>query len=157
SPHGGTKCIDGTNVASAAYAQGQIGSGSIDPSTLNLLVLFIQSKSTWANNRGLQISLRSSGVIKGVAVSINKTGSFGFDSSSTSAYQQVAIPLQQFAIPNGTTINQIRITDFGGAINFRIDDVIFQAGGSTAPSDYLTKTQADALYMPKTAIVGVAP
>ena len=125
-----TKDIEGTTVAAAAWAQGQISAGSFDPSTRSLLVFYLRSKAAWSNNRGLQITLRSASVVVGNTVTINRTGSFGFDSTSTGAYQQVAIPLQQFAVPAGTTITQVRFTDFGGSIGFYLDDITFQGGAS---------------------------
>ncbi len=127
-PRTGSKDIEGTTVSSGAYAQGEKGTGSVDPNSYSLLVMYVRSKSNWAGNRTLQISMLSSGVLKGTAVTL-KSGTFGFDSSSTSGYQQIAIPIGQFAITGGATINQVRIADAGGSIGFYIDDVSLQAGG----------------------------
>lgn len=141
-----TTCIEGTTVASGAYAQGQIGSGSVTPSTYNLLQLFIRSKATWTNKRGLTISLRSSGVLVGSALTIERSGTWGFDSSITASYQQIAIPMAAFAIPVGTTFNQIRIADFGGSIGMYIDDISFQGDITSQTQTGLTQAQADARY-----------
>lgn len=143
-----THSIEGTAVANEAYAQGQIGSGTFDVTNARLLTLWIKSKATWQNKRGLQITLRSSGVTQGVAITINRTGSYGFTSSNTTDYQLVSIPITDFAIPTGTTINQIRISDFGGSIGFYIDDVSFQVAGATQFSPGITQEQADARYAP---------
>ena len=70
-------------------------------------------KATWNNNRGLLVSFRSSGVLVGAAVQIRRSGTHGFDSSVTSSYQLIAIPVTAFAIPDGSTVNQIQIEDFG--------------------------------------------
>lgn len=141
-----TTCIEGTTVAAAAYAQGEIGTGTFDPNSTELLVLYIKSKATWNNNRGLQISLRLAGVLVGQSVPINRSGSFGFLSSNTAAYQLVAIPVTTFAVPQGTEIDQIRITDFGGSIGFFLDNIFFQVGAASQQVIGITQEQADARY-----------
>lgn len=133
-PHAGSKDIEGTTVAAGAYAQLQISSGTFDPATKQLLVFYLRSKATWSNNRGLQLSLRTAGVLQGQAVVLNRSGSYGFDSSVTSTYQQIAIPLSAFAVPAGQTVTQLRVTDFGGSIGFYLDDVTVQGSGVSQPS-----------------------
>ena len=148
-PRTGTKAIAGTTVTNGAYAQGQIGAGSMDPSSLTSLVLYIRSLAAWGNNRILRVGLYSGGVLKGSLVSI-VTGFLGFDSSVTGVYQQVAIPIGSFAVPVGTTINQVRIAGVGngGAFSFYIDDVSFQAGGSSSSGGSgITEAQGDARYL----------
>jgi hypothetical protein len=56
----------------------------------------------------------------------------------------------QFAVPAGTSINQLRITDKGGAIGMYIDDLVLQAFGGDIgppPTSGLTQEQADARYL----------
>jgi hypothetical protein len=131
-PRAGTIDIEGTNVVAGVYAQLEKGgAGTVDVNAFDFLRFFIRSKATWNNNRGLQVILLSSGVQKGVAVTLRRTGTYGFDSSTTGSYQQVAIPTGDFQVPQGTTINQIRIQDFGGAIGFYIDDIDLQVVGGT--------------------------
>lgn len=147
-PHSGTKCIEGTNVATSAYVQLQAPS-PLTLDTYALLSVFIRSKAAWPKNRSLLFQWYSAGVAKGVAVTIN-TGFFGFDSSQITTYQLLAIPLGQFAVPSGTSINQLRITDKGGAIGMYIDDLVLQAfGGDIGPpaTGGLTQEQADARYL----------
>lgn len=145
-PRSGTKSIEGTAVVAGVYAQGQIGSGTFDPNGVSTLVIYIRSKATWANKRGLQVTLRNAGVLVGVAVSIERSGTWGFDSSVTGSYQQVAIPTSMFAVPVGTLIDQVRIADFGGSIGFYLDDLSFQGGATSQPSNGITQEQADARY-----------
>lgn len=145
-PRTGTKSIEGTAVVAGVYAQGQIGAGTFDPNSVGLLVIYIRSKATWPNKRGLQVSLRSAGVLVGVTVNIERTGTWGFESSITGSYQQVAIPTSQFAVTQGTLIDQVRIADFGGAIGFYLDDLSFQGGATTQPVTGITQAQADARY-----------
>lgn len=148
-PYAGTKDIEGTAVASGAYVQLQRAS----PETLDSfssLNLFIRSKAAWTSGRVLRLQFYSSGVAKGQAVTL-ATGFWGFDSSITSGYQFVAIPISQFVLPAGTSINQLRITDSGGSIGFYIDNITLTStaatvGGSGASG--ITQAQADARYQP---------
>jgi len=147
-PHVGTKTIEGTNVVAGVYAQGTIGSGSIDPTDYDHLLLFIRSKAAWNSSRGLLVTLRLSDVLVGAAVQIRRSGTFGFDSTLLTDYQMVAIPIPAFAVPQGSAITNVRIEDFGGAIGFFIDDVSFQVGATAAVGGGLTQDQADARYAP---------
>jgi hypothetical protein len=154
-PHAGTKTIEGTSVANNAYAQGAKGSGTIDPNSYDFLVLFVRSKATWNNNRVLRLQFQSSGVKKGNTLTL-ASGYWGFDSSNTADYQQVAIPISQFAVPAGTTINQLRIADSGGAIGVYIDDIAFQTGAVTpSASAGLTQAQADAKYLQSAIVLAI--
>lgn len=152
SPRSGTKCVDGTTVANNAYAQWEKGSGTFDPNSVDLFIFYVNSKALWNSGTGINITLRSTGVIRGVTIPINRTGSYGFNSGNTTGYQQIAIPTSHFAVPTGQTINQVRFTKFGtgtSTMGFRIDDIVFQDGGAGGTvGNYLTKEQADALYQP---------
>ncbi len=146
-PYAGSKCIEGTTVANAAYVQLQRGTAmTLDSYTY--LVLFIRSKAAWASGRVLRAQFLSAGVAKGSPVTI-ASGFWGFDSSITTGYQQVAIPLTQFVVPAGTSINQLRITDSGGSIGFYIDSVILQGQGTAMAQGgtAFTQDQADARYL----------
>ncbi len=142
-PRTGTHCIEGTSTANNSYVQGQIGSGTIDPTLYDTLVLFVRSKASWVAKRCLSVQWQNAGVRVGNARTI-ATGTYGFDSGVTGAYQQVAIPISDFAIASGSLVNQLRISDSGGAIGFYIDDIILQArgtgGGSEPDPRYLQKT-----------------
>jgi hypothetical protein len=148
-PRAGTKVIEGTSVSNGAYAQGQIGSGTLNASDIDLIVFHIRSKASWSRSRVLQVQILSSGVLKGQSVTV-QDGAFGFSSSNTSAYQQIAIPISQFAIVAGTTFNQVRFRDSGGAIGFYIDDVSFKLTGVTQVPSGLGVTEADARYYKQT-------
>jgi hypothetical protein len=146
-PYSGTKCIEGTNVANAAYVQLQ-APAPLTLDTYAILSAFIASKAAWPKKRSLIFQWYTAGVAVGTAVTIN-TGFFGFDSSNT-AYQLLAIPIAQFAVPAATSLNQLRITDQGGAIGMYIDNLVLQANGSSIgppPTQGLTQAQADARYL----------
>ena len=146
-PHVGTVCIEGTNVVAGVYAQGT-AAAPIDPTDYDHLLCFIQSKAAWNSSRGLLVTLRLAGVLVGAAVQIRRSGTFGFDSTVTGAYQMVAIPVTAFAVPQGSTIDQVRLEDFGGAIGFFVDGVSFQVGATTQVGGGLTQDQADTRYAP---------
>lgn len=146
-PRGGAGVdIEGTNVAAAAYIQGARGSGTIDPNAVDQLVFYIRFKSLWANKRYLQITLRNSGVQVGSALRISD-GRYGLNGADIANYQAVIIPLADFAVPAGTLVNQIRLTDVGGAIGFYLDDFsLVTTGGTPPPVGGITQEQADARY-----------
>jgi len=146
-PHVGTKTIEGTAVVAGVYAQGT-ALAPIDPTDYDQLVLFLRSKAAWNSSRGLLVTLRLAGVLVGAAVQIRRSGTFGFDSTLTTDYQMVAIPIVAFAVPQGATIDQVRLEDFGGAIGFYVDDISLQAAATTPVGGGLTQDQADARYAP---------
>jgi hypothetical protein len=153
SPRTNTTNIEGTTVTAGSYVQlAQGGGGTTDPAPLDFLVFYIKSKATWGNNRGLRVQLLSSGVIKGQQRTL-QSGTYGFDSANVSAYQQVAIPMSDFAIPAGTLINQVRLVDFGGSIGFYVDDMIFQDGTAPTTGNFITQPQGDARYVQRTALL----
>jgi hypothetical protein len=140
-----TTCIEGTAVTSGSYAQGT-AAAPIDPADYATLQFFLKSKATWNNNRGLSLTLRLAGVQVGAVVSITRSGTFGFVSSNTTDDQPIAIPLSLFAVPGGSLIDQLRITDFGGSIGFYINNISLQVGASSQPPTGITQEQADARY-----------
>lgn len=158
SPRTGTKSIEGTNVPKNAYLQAALGAGTlVDPNTYDSLVLYVKSKAAWAANRALKVQWHQSGTAVGTGVNL-ASGTFGFDSAVLANYQMVVIPIVQFAVPQGTPCNQVRLTSTNGAIGFYLDDISLQQG---IPSDLqvnaLTQSQADARYvqLPRVRLVGL--
>lgn len=143
------KDIEVTTAVAAQFAQGVIPSGTFDPSTASFLSLSIRSKATWANNRGFTVTLRDSNNVQiGNAVTINRTGSYGFDSSITGSYQTLAIPISAFAIPAASTITGVRITAFGNNHGCYIGDIFFQINGATqGGGSGISQADADARYL----------
>lgn len=147
-PYSGTLDIEGTNVANGAYVQLQRSA----PTTLDsfdTLTMFIRSKAAWNNNRVLRVQFFNAGVAVGTAITI-ATGFWGFNSSTTGVYQLVAIPVAQFVIAAGTQVNQLRITDVGGAIGLFIDNIVLQTNGvnfGPPAQSGITQDQADARYL----------
>ena len=144
--HTGTKCIEGTAVAARAYAQGQTGTGTIDlsqyrqPRALRQVEGYLDRGPPPAPVLAPQRSREGHGGHGGVGV-------WGFDSSITTSWQVLAIPLIQFMVPDGTLVNQLRITDTGGSLGLYLDDVSLQSGAvSNSGTSGLTQAQADARY-----------
>jgi hypothetical protein len=129
-PNAGTKCIEATSAATGNYVQ-LTAASPVDLSTRNNLVFYIRSKAAWSSKRQLQIWFANSGVRLGSIVVLNQSA-FGFDSSITSAYQQIVIPLSLFAVSG--TVQQLRFQVAGSqtAIGFYLDDITLQ-GGVTPP------------------------
>jgi hypothetical protein len=126
-PHAGTKDIEATSVTTGNYAQLQKPSGTLDLTTQNSVAFYIRSKASWGN-RTLTIAFLNAGTQVGNAITF-KEGSFGFNSANSSGYQQIIIPISQFAI-GASAINQLRFTvgGSGGGIGFYLDDITLQSG-----------------------------
>ncbi len=148
-PRTGTTDIEGTSVATSAYAQAQPAFGVFDPNDYDNIVLYLRFKAAWNANRYLQITLRNAGVQIGNALRISG-GFFGLDGTNTTSYQAVIIPLLQFAVPAGSMFDQIRIQAIGSggaAIGFYLDDISMQTGGASNVGGGMTQADADARYL----------
>lgn len=135
-PHSGTKDVEATAATTGNYFQ-FTAPGAIDLAARNELIFYIRSKATWAATRSITVQWYSTNSLRGTAVSF-KNGAFGFDSSSTSAYQQIVIPLSLFQA-NGLSVNRVRFTvaGTGSTVGFYFDDAVLQGGLNqpTAPSN----------------------
>lgn len=145
-PRTGTTCVEATNAAAGHYLQLAAGA-AVDPADFTTLVLNIRSKAAWANAKSLRVYWLLSGVVAGQYVTVDD-GLFGFDSSTTGSYQQVALPLSVFAVPDGATVDTLRVEvrGGGGTIGLYLDDIFLQGGSNQTGTGGLTKAQADALY-----------
>ncbi len=120
-PYHGTKDIEATTVASGSYILGTIGSGSVDPTAYSFLNFFIRSKGTWGT-KSLQLRLlNSSGAVLGKTITI-ANGTYGFDSTNTTSYQQIAVPTANFGVNAGSAVAKVQLTRAGnGNIGFYFD------------------------------------
>jgi len=129
-PYAGTKCIEGTSVAAGSLFTAVKPSGTLDLSQYTQLTFQIRSKATWANPKSMSIFWMNGSVpVVGTSVAL-KNGTFGFDSSNTSTYQQIVIPAANFG--TGTNpVDRLRVSVSGGGgnIGWYIDNIILQAGG----------------------------
>lgn len=138
-PYQGTKDIEATAaLLGNNFTLVKPMAGTVDLSTQNALVFYIRSKAAWpsANGSGangrrtLTLSWLNGSTAVGVGVVI-ADGAFGFNSSITSAYQQISIPISLFgAGSNVVTTLKALVSGNGGTSSFGwyIDDVTLQSG-----------------------------
>ncbi len=138
-PYHGTKDIEAT----AAVLNNNVtlvkpAAGTVDLSTQNTLIFYIRSKAAWPTAkssgadglRTLSLFWLNGSTQIGTAI-VLRDGVFGFISSNTTAYQQIAIPVGLFATgSNLVTTLKAQITGNGGtsSIGFYIDQVTLQSG-----------------------------
>jgi hypothetical protein len=130
-PFAGTKDIEATNAANGDYITLVKPSGSLNLSLFSTLTFYIRSKATWASPKSLSIFWLNGTTVVGVPVAVKGSGTFGFDSSVTSSYQQITIQITSFATST-TLADRLRIAVAGGstALGFYIDNIVLQAGAA---------------------------
>jgi hypothetical protein len=129
SPYEGTVDIEATGVVANDFVNLQKPTGTVDLSIYNSLIFQIKSKATWASAKSLSIFWKnSSGAAVGNTITFKST-KYGFNSATTSAYQQIVIPIADFNL-NGIPVNQLqfKVSGSGSAIGFYIDKVLLQSG-----------------------------
>jgi len=139
-PYRGSKDIEATTAVLTNYVTlTKPAAGTELLTNYNNLVFYIRSKATWPVGTGataarsLAVFWLSGSTQIGQQV-ILKSGQFGFDSSVTSAYQQISIPVSLFGTAgNSVTTLKIQVTGNGGSttIGFYIDGVSLQGGAGT--------------------------
>lgn len=126
-PRTGTKDIEGTTVANNDFFTLTNG-GTIALTSLNNIVLWMRSKAQWSGGSTLCGQWYNGTGRVGSAVCIQGSGTFEFNSSDTTNYQPIVIPLALFTT-QGANVDRIRFTKGGaGSIGYYIDDVILQGG-----------------------------
>lgn len=143
SPYTLTHSLEATNaILNRNFQLVKPAAGTVDLATRNFLLFYIKSKATWPTGtsgataaRYLSIWWENGTTQRGNTVLL-KSGNFGFNSSNTSAYQQVAIPTSLFGA-NGIPVTKLRFQVSGPAgsatIGWYIDNISLQ-GGLTAPT-----------------------
>lgn len=126
-PRTGTKDIQATAAALGATITFTPLS-PFDTTNFTQLDIYIRSKGTWGSaSAGRTINIRfytASGAVGQIA-SIHPSGGWGFDSSITTGYQQVAIPKSIFNLADGLLITSMVFTIGGnsGTMGFYMDDI----------------------------------
>jgi hypothetical protein len=146
-PYAGTTHIQATAVAANGYVSLDHGA-AITLTDADVLQLFIKPTVAFPASRVLRVQWYNNGVALGTPLTV-ASGYWGFN-GSTLAYQLVAIPMPNFVLPTGTLGDQLRITVVGGALSFRIDNIVLQTQGDSVPqtpSGGITQAQADARYL----------
>ena len=133
-PYAGSVDIEGTGVVSGNYVQ-FAAPAPFDTNNKDSLLLRIRSKAAWPSQKQLNITWRQSGTQRGNAV-VLKQGTFGFESSNTTDYQLIQIPLTSFGA-GGANVNQLRIAcaGSGSAIGCYLDNLEMQTGILVAAPD----------------------
>lgn len=131
-PRSGTKCIEATAAVNGNYFQ-LADAAAYDTSVRDSLTFHIRSKAAWPSSKSLTIRWYSGTSAKGSGVSFIN-GSFGFDSSNTTDYQPIRIPMWLFGVA-ALSVDRVRFTVAGGgaAIGFYVDDIELQGGVSSDP------------------------
>lgn len=137
-PKAGTLAIKGTNTNTTGIAYLTLATSS--PTLINnvkQLDLYIKSLNSWgASNKGkgFAVQFRNASGFIGNQIIIKAKGTYGFDSSVLTGYQQVAIPMTDFGLISTSEFTEIRITaiSYGGSngnnsqLNFLIDDILLE-------------------------------
>lgn len=167
-PYRGTKDIEATAaVLTNNVTLTKPAAGTVDLVDYNTLVLYIRSKATWPTGAGganaartLSIFWRNGATQKGLQV-VLRSGAFGFDSSNTTAYQQISVPTSLFNA-NGlvvtTLVFQVSGNTGTSSIGFYLDGISLQSGfGSavlpTTLMNFRGSWNASAAYNPNDAVV----
>ena len=150
-PYEGTKSIDVTSPA----ANDRIDlapAGSFTLGAFDLLVFHVKVKANWAKKTLRLQFIGTDGTPLGSQVSLGN-GQFGFSANETSIYQQVAIPVSQFAVSSAAAIGLLRVS-VSGTIGFFLDNITLRSadGTSTGAVSGITQEQADARYVQLSAL-----
>jgi hypothetical protein len=124
----GTKDVEGAGVLNGDYVRFTRPSGNITIlDSFQVLTFQLKSKAVWGNNRKLILRWQNSGVNVGGVVNLSGT-SYGWSSNLTGVCQTISIPLADFGLPVGASVNQLLITASmpNGSIGFYLDQMCLQ-------------------------------
>lgn len=128
-PRTGTKCIEGTSVAKNVEMTAVAGS-PFSLTAYDYLVFYIRLKAAFGTSKAIQLQWKNGTTTTyGSAVSVSN-GKYGFNRSIIDAYQQIIVPLSDFAVSPNVTVDRLQIvfTGSGTITGFYMDDMILQAG-----------------------------
>lgn len=143
-PYHLTKDTEGTAVTLNSYVTyTKPAAGTENLSNYNVLNLFIRSKSAWPTGnsgssarRNLTISWLNGATQVGYGVLV-QSGVFGFNSSTTTVYQMLSIPISLFGT-GSNLVTTLKITATGNSgtstFGFYVDWIQLQTGAGTAVS-----------------------
>lgn len=130
-PYAGTLDIEGTTVgAGDSFTLTETASPNF--SLYDALIFKIRSKAAWST-RNLSIRFFNGTTALGNTVLFGN-GSFGFDSSNITTYQNINIPLSTFGLITGA--DRVTFTRMvgGGTIGFYIDEIQLMLANVPTPS-----------------------
>lgn len=131
--YSGTHEIKGASTPAGSYIQAISGSPIPTIGQWDYLIFYIKIPTTaWVSGKNIQLQWYYGSSTEGSIVTIT-TGSYGFNSSTTGAYQQIVVPIGSFGIATGLTIDRLRMTFIGSgtAISFYIDQIELEQGVQT--------------------------
>lgn len=144
-----TKSIEATAVLGGAHAEGTIPAGTLVVPVNSTLVLNIKSKAQFPQKGSFALTLRDAAAAQlGNLISIQRSGSYGFDSAQTASYQLVAIPFADFAV-GANPLSKLRIAGVSSsfAVGAFFDNITIQYGAVNQQPPGLTVAEADARYL----------
>jgi hypothetical protein len=124
----GSKDVEGTGVLNGDYVRFTRPSGNITIlDSFQVITFQLKSKGDWTKNRKLILRWQSSGVNVGGVVNLSGS-SYGWSSNLTGVCQTISIPLVDFGLPAGASVNQLLITASmpNGSIGFYLDQMCLQ-------------------------------
>lgn len=139
-PYAGTIDIEGTTVG-AGDSFTLTDTASPNFSLYDALIFKIRSKAAWST-RNLSIRFFNGTTALGNTVLFGN-GSFGFDSSNVSTYQNINIPISTFGAIAGADRVTFRRMTGGGTIGFYIDEIQLMLSNSIPPSSTPTQQLAN--------------
>jgi len=138
-PFRGSKDIEATSaVLTNSVTLTKPAAGTEDLSAWNTLSFYIRSKAAWPTGSGanaaraLNVFFLNGSTQVGSTV-VLRDGAFGFVSSTTSAYQQISIPLTLFGTgASAVTSIKFQVSGNGGStsIGFYLDAITLQGGAN---------------------------
>lgn len=146
-PKTGAKCVEATAVTDSS----RVTFTAVAPVALEGktgLVLNLRSKADWGANL-LRLYFYNGAVRVGDYVTVGN-GRNGFDSTNTTTYQQVVVPLSLFNFPAGSSVDKlsVQVRAPSGSIGFYLDEVSIQDGsGTSGPGGGFGQTEADLRYL----------
>jgi hypothetical protein len=134
-PQHGTKDIEGTNVAlNDQVTFVKPGPPAVNLQTQEVLVFYVRVKAAWPANKRIRLSWRSGATQLGQFIDV-RNGLYGFNTSLVGVYQQIVVPVNQFTVPAGATVDTLvmRIVGGGANVGFYWDNIQLQAGINQPP------------------------
>jgi len=141
-PFAGTKCIQGTATVNGNFFTAVKPSGTLQPSDYQSLILQLKNDASWPGPKAMSVFFMNGSSAVGTAATI-KNGTFGFDTSNTTTYQQLVIPTATFNTGTSAVDRlRVQVTGSGSALSWHMDNIILQtgSGGGTTGGDFSTNT-----------------
>lgn len=130
-PHGGTKDIEFTAAVADDFVR-LTRSSSVAVASLDKLAFFFRNKASWPNPKSVAVTWYLGTVKVGQSVAL-ANGKYAISLANVTTYQQVVIPMGDFALPAGQSVDRVEFKVVGGssAIGFYLDDIVLTTAATT--------------------------